>query len=507
MKKLKNILRKTAASVGMCLLLGVISSQAANLTVNTTADAGIGSLRQAIIDATINAEANTVTFSILTSDPGYNMAENRFTINLLNPLPDIPLAPMTINNNQPQGVTVKGNNTFRIFKLVASAVVTINNLTISNGFSNGDVGGGIFMGNSSTLTLNGSTISDNAASGNGGGVYMSNSATLFLANTTITRNTASNGGGIYIHDSGTLNINTSTVNANSTAAGGNGGGIFNGTSGTINATSSTIDGNTAGGGNGGGIYNSATITFTSNTITNNNAASGGGIYNNFTATLANNLVALNSATDGTDLLGRGSRGNAFIDGGYNFVGNADGSEGLAPGTNQLGTTLMPIDPLIGALSNNGGKTLTRALLNGSRAIDKGNSPSIITDQRGQTRPVDNSFIANATGGNGSDIGAFEVQLGITAATVTVGGRVMTATGRGISGVRLSLTDSEGSVRTATTSLSGYYQFDDVQVGGTYILSASRKHYTFNQPLQVLNINEETDGVNFIANSEKRLRMF
>ncbi len=507
MKKLKNILKKTAASVGMCLLLGVISSQAANLTVNTTADAGIGSLRQAIIDATINAEANTVTFSILTSDPGYNMAENRFTINLLNPLPDIPLAAMTINNNQPQGVIVKGNNTFRIFKLVDSAVVTINNLTISNGFSNGDVGGGIFMGNSSTLTLNGSTISDNAASGNGGGVYMSNSATLFLANTTITRNTASNGGGIYIHDSGTLNINTSTVNANSTAAGGNGGGIFNGTSGTINATSSTIDSNTASGGSGGGIYNSATITFTNNTITDNNADSGGGIYNNFTATLANNLVALNTATDGTDLLGRGSRGNAFI-GTYNLVGNADGSEGLAPGTNQLGTTLMPIDPLIGALSNNGGKTLTRALLNGSRAIDKGNSPSIITDQRGQTRPVDNSSIANAAGGNGSDIGAFEVQLGTTAATVTVGGRVMTATGRGISGIRLSLTDLQGNSRTAMTSLFGYYHFDDVEAGETYILSASGKRYTFSQPSQVLNINDETDEVNFIADSQKKsIRFF
>jgi parallel beta-helix repeat protein len=421
MTRLKNTLKKTSALVGMCLLLSVISSQAANLTVSNTADAGNGSLRQAIIDATVNAEANIVTFNILTTDPGYNAAQNRFTINLLNPLPDIPLAAMTINNNQPQGVTVNGNNSFRILTLVDSAVVIINNLTISNGFSNGEVGGGIYMGNSSTLTLNGSTVSDNTASGNGGGVYMSNSATLFLANTTITRNVGSNGGGIYIHNSGTLNINTSTVNANSTAAGGNGGGIFNGTSGTINATSSTIDSNTAEGGNGGGIYNTATITFTNNTITDNNADSGGGIYNNFTATLENNLVALNTASDGTDLLGRGSRGNAFV-GTYNLVGNADGSEGLAPETNQLGTTDNPIDPLIGSLSNNGGLTLTRTLLNNSPAIDKGNSASIITDQRGQTRPIDLVNYPNAVGGNGTDIGAFEVQFAPTAANVTVGGR-------------------------------------------------------------------------------------
>lgn len=74
-------------------------------------------------------------------------------------------------------------------------------------------------------------------------------------------------------------------------------------------------------------------------------------------------------------------------------------------------------------------------------------------------------------------------------------------------MRLSLTDSNGQVRTVTTTSFGYYRFDDVLVGETYILSATGKHYTFSQPLQVLNINEETDGVNFIANEEKRLKVF
>jgi len=74
-------------------------------------------------------------------------------------------------------------------------------------------------------------------------------------------------------------------------------------------------------------------------------------------------------------------------------------------------------------------------------------------------------------------------------------------------VRLSLTDSSGQVRTAMTTSLGYYRFDDVQAGETYILSATGKHYTFSQPLQVLNINEETNEVNFTANSEKRVRIF
>jgi len=72
--------------------------------------------------------------------------------------------------------------------------------------------------------------------------------------------------------------------------------------------------------------------------------------------------------------------------------------------------------------------------------------------------------------------------GTTAATVSVGGRVMTMSGRGIMNMRLSLTDSSGEVRTTTTTSFGYYRFDAVQAGETYILSAVGKHYTFNQPL-------------------------
>ena len=53
MNRILRILRTASGLAAVCLLAGVISSQAASLTVNTTADAGIGSLRQAIIDANI----------------------------------------------------------------------------------------------------------------------------------------------------------------------------------------------------------------------------------------------------------------------------------------------------------------------------------------------------------------------------------------------------------------------------------------------------------------------
>ena len=58
---------------------------------------------------------------------------------------------------------------------------------------------------------------------------------------------------------------------------------------------------------------------------------------------------------------------------------------------------------------NGGPTPTHALLPGSPAIDQGNNFGIRTDQRGQTRPRNFLSITNPAGGNGSDIGAFELE--------------------------------------------------------------------------------------------------
>ena len=67
----------------------------------------------------------------------------------------------------------------------------------------------------------------------------------------------------------------------------------------------------------------------------------------------------------------------------------------------------PIDPKIGRLQNNGGPTPTMALLSGSPAIDRGVNNGLMTDQRGAPRPFDFAALTNASGGDASDIGAFE----------------------------------------------------------------------------------------------------
>lgn len=112
---------------------------------------------------------------------------------------------------------------------------------------------------------------------------------------------------------------------------------------------------------------------------------------------------------------------------HNLSSDAAGGDGTsAPGGPYLtaGGDMRNTDPKFDAagLKDNGGPTWTIALLAGSPAIDQGLS-SFPSDQRGFYRPVDNPTIVNASGGDGSDIGAYErsdVSLSINDVTITEG---------------------------------------------------------------------------------------
>lgn len=86
----------------------------------------------------------------------------------------------------------------------------------------------------------------------------------------------------------------------------------------------------------------------------------------------------------------------------------------------------------------------------------------------------------------------------SAAEVTVGGRVMNAKGSGISGAQISLTGPAGNVRTAVTSPLGYYQFDGVEAGHTYVIVASKKGYSFSDNPRLISVGEESANVDFMS---------
>lgn len=86
----------------------------------------------------------------------------------------------------------------------------------------------------------------------------------------------------------------------------------------------------------------------------------------------------------------------------------------------------------------------------------------------------------------------------TAAAVSVGGRVMTADGRGIRNVLVTMTTASGETRTILSGASGYFRFAEVSAGETYVFSALAKRYRFTEPLLVRTILEDTEEINFVA---------
>jgi pectin methylesterase-like acyl-CoA thioesterase len=91
----------------------------------------------------------------------------------------------------------------------------------------------------------------------------------------------------------------------------------------------------------------------------------------------------------------------------------------------------------------------------------------------------------------------------SAAGVSVSGRVTTADGRGLSNVRVTMTDTQGVARTTITSAFGYYRFDDAEAGASYVISVLSKGHTFGIASQVVTANDNISNVDFVADGVGR----
>lgn len=395
----------TSASVWMGAF-----AQAVTIPVTSTADSGSGTLRDALVGAangdTIDATGVSGTI-ILTS--GELLIDK--DVSILGPGPGV--------------LSVNGNATSRVFHVMPGNTVTISNLTVTNGRISGNypagIGGGIYNDHA-TLTVSNCAVSDNFAV-TAGGIFndaADGNATLTILSSTVSGNSAAAAGGVVnygIRGSATLEINASTISDNSATAyvGGiynNGAGDGGGGSGSASLTivNSTVSGNSAGtdcGGilNEGNYSGHGTLVMHGCTVSGNSAGGvAGGIWNkgefsgNATLEIGNTIL---NASASENIL------NSFatvISDGYNLSSD-DGGGFLTATGDQINT-----DPLLGPLQDNGGPTFTHALLPGSPAIDQGtNFNAVAVDQRGLSRTFDNAAIANAIGGDGTDIGSVEAQ--------------------------------------------------------------------------------------------------
>ena len=107
-------------------------------------------------------------------------------------------------------------------------------------------------------------------------------------------------------------------------------------------------------------------------------------------------------------------------------------------------------------------------------------------------PVDDNLIVGVSRENLVKI----LQLDSGPALVQVSGRVTTPTGLGLRNAVVSIIDSQGVRRTATTSSFGLYSFNGVASGGMYTLTVSSKRYRF--AAKQLTVNADLSNVDFVG---------
>jgi hypothetical protein len=456
----------------VALIVAPAAAHAATITVNSPADDTTGcTLRNAIIAANTNTTqgscsagqaaptVDVINFSLATPA----------TITLGSALPDLTEDVMITGPGMNQ-LTIDGADSYRPITTFSSTTISISGTTITNGLCDDTCGPASSAGgaihNAANLTLTDVALTNNTASVDGGGTQATvtaeggairNLAQLTIIQSKLTGNTAeatgatsqaSSMGGAIINY-GTLNLDRTTLDSNTSAASGgdntnpNGGAILN--FGTASISRSTVSNNTASGtgassGNaayGGGMANAnssavhVTIdrsTFAGNVADDSGDQNGqgggllasGGTYEITSSTFAHNSAAsasnilgfapdlhikntIVSNPEGTNPTGVTNCGPDLASDGFNLAD--DTSCGLtAPGDQENA------DPMLGTLAANGGPTKTYAPSLAGDAIDMGlSSTGETVDQRGAQRPWNFPDIADPVGGDGTDVGAFEVQ--------------------------------------------------------------------------------------------------
>ncbi|MBK8049126.1 MAG: Ig-like domain repeat protein [Anaerolineales bacterium] len=425
--------------------------------VNTTADAGPGSLRQALRDVCTGGEVRFAPALTAGGPVTITLTSTELTatkhITLTGPGADL--------------LTVSGNSARRVLAVKPDVTAIISGVTVSNGFNLGPGsgmhnqgaltlintvfannraintgGGGLY--NTGVVTLTGGAFRQNQTNAYGGGIH--NTGSMTLRNTAFSANTASARAGA-LYNSGVVTVNGSTFEQ---GQGATGGAIYTDGSGSLTLQDTTLVNNIAYA-TAGAIYAAAPITLSNCTLLTNTANIGGALYTLEASQIANTTFAYNRSSgpggaihnngptaivnstfvsNSAPIIGGGiyntaqltithstfsyNKGGIYNDGALNFTNTILANSvpfSDCTGTGTIGANTQNLiedgscspalsgDPLLGELDDYGGATWTLPLLPGSPAINAGNADGCLpTDQRGVTRTP-------AT----CDIGAYETQ--------------------------------------------------------------------------------------------------
>lgn len=145
-------------------------------------------------------------------------------------------------------------------------------------------------------------------------------------------------------------------------------------------------------------------------------------------------------------------------------------------------------------------TLEQAVVAGGGGTSTGGAGNIYKIEGAIGQPVAGTTSANVP---------FTIRSGFftpapfapTAALAKISGRILTADGRGIRNVSVTMTNAAGETRMAFSSSFGYFTFENVMVGEVYILTVRAKQFQFSQSVQAIALSEDTTDINFIANPQ------
>jgi hypothetical protein len=363
----------------------------ATITVTTGADAGAGSLRNAISSATAG---DTITFSAVstvTLSSGELVINKNLTID------------GDLDDNGTADVTIDANYTSRVLSIATGSTVTLDGLVITHGSLSGAGGrgggpspsadGGSALGagisNAGTLTINNTSVTANGAGGGGGGGGVAsgyvggggggggpliNGGSQGVGGR---GGDAAGGSGNYAGSLGTSGAGGMGGGHDGVTMGGKGGATTGGAGGVgsfgystggagATATSGPLKVSGGGGGSGwdaigkgggmgvGGIYNAATGTIAvigNSAITNNVGAGGGGGGGSGTGSNNENGGAGGLGVGGVYNLGTFNITSANFGLMSNNVG-VSGSGGLEDGAGTTGTVPTAVTHLGGTGTNN-----------------------------------------------------------------------------------------------------------------------------------------------------------
>lgn len=195
--------------------------------------------------------------------------------------------------------------------------------------------------------------------------------------------------------------------------------------------------------------------------------------------------------------------------GFGFTLNYDTSKLSAPlvaqGTGTAGTFLIPNTATVGRVGviiafapgstiAAGTKQLVTIRFNVAANAAGGISSLVLGDTPVIRRVSDANAVTLAATFNDGSLNIFVP----TAATATVGGRVTSVSGQGISRAIVTLTDAAGVQRAAYANSFGNYGFSDVPAGAIYVVSVRFRDYSFPVASYVVSVQNDENSVDFVA---------